>query len=263
MIHGFCVDHRLLLGLDPAFAVKGIWRRVYIDLPGMGRSAAGPEIDSADVVAESVVAFIRENFGNERFAVLGNSFGGMVARHIVAEFGDQVLGLALLSPVAVADPAQRVVPPQTVLQSDPDFLASLDPRDAADYAEMAVVQSAKGWERFREAVLPGLRVFDPAAIERISSRYSLREEPEDRSAKFDEPTLIITGRQDHIVGYQDQIALSRHYRRSSIAVLDQAGHNAHLDQPELVNGLVSEWLDRLENQNPSLRASDRKAVGLS
>jgi pimeloyl-ACP methyl ester carboxylesterase len=211
MIHGFCVDHHLLLGLDPLFAVQGQWRRVYIDLPGMGKSTAGPGIKSAEAVADAVVSFALKTFGNERFAVLGNSFGGMIARHVVAEFGDQVLGLALLCPVAVAEHARRVLPPQTVLQTDPNLLASLDPEDATDYEEMAVVQSPENWARFRESVLPGLRTFDQTAIDRISGNYSLRVEPEDRSPKFIGPTVIVTGRQDHIVGFHDQIALSEHY----------------------------------------------------
>lgn len=247
IIHGFCVDHHLLLGLDPVFAVQGQWRRVYIDLPGMGRSAAGPEIDSADAVAEAVVSFARKAFGKERFAVLGSSFGGMIARHLVAEFGDQVLGLALLCPVAVAEQRARVVPAQTVLQKDPILLSSLDSEDGADYEAMAVVQSPENWARFRDSVLPGLRAFDQSAIDRITSNYSLGIEPEHRSPKFLGPTVIITGRQDHVVGFHDQIALSDHYLRSTVAVLDRAGHNAHLDQPGLTGDLLDEWLLRLEN----------------
>lgn len=247
MIHGFCVDHHLLLGLDSVFAGQGQWRRVYVDLPGMGKSPAGPEIDSPDAVAEAVVSFARTAFANEKFAVLGNSFGGMIARHVVAEFGDQVLGLALLCPVAVAAHGSRTVPVQTVLQQDRSLLASLDSEDAADYEEMAVVQSTENWVRFRESVLPGLRAFDRAAIQRISSSYALNSEPENRSPKFQRPTVIITGRQDHVVGYQDQIALSDHYVQATIAVLDRAGHNAHLDQPGLTSALLGEWVVRMED----------------
>lgn len=258
MIHGFCVDHRLLLELDPVFAAKGTWRRIYIDLPGMGETSAGPEINGADAVAKAVVSFARTMFGSERFAVVGNSFGGMIARHVVAEFGDQILGLALLCPVAVADHARRVVPPRTVLQADPDLLASLDAVDAADYAEVAVVQSAPGWDRFRESVLPGLRAFDPAAIERISGNYSLSVEPEDRSPEFGGPTVIITGRQDHVVGFQDQIDLLGHYPRATLAVLDEAGHNAHLDQPEHTALLLDEWLARMDSRTHGLRTHSRE-----
>lgn len=247
MIHGFCVDHRLLLGLDPVFAVRGQWRRVYIDLPGMGMSAAGPEIDSADAVAETVVAFARRTLGNEKFAVLGNSFGGMIARHIADEFGDQVLGIALLCPVAVAESGSRTLPSQTVLRRDSNLLESLDPEDRKDYEAMAVVQSSENWALFRDSVLPGLRAFDQAAIERISGSYALSVEPEGRSSKFQGPAVFIMGRQDHVVGFQDQMAISGHYLQSTIAVLDSAGHNAHLDQQGVVGALLEEWLVRVES----------------
>ena len=250
MIHGFCVDHRLLLGLDPVFAARGGWRRVYIDLPGMGRSVAGPGIRSSDDVADAVASFARKTFGNERFAILGNSFGGMIARRLAAEFGDQVLGLALLCPVAAAEHGRRVLPPQTVLRTDPSLLATLDPEDAKAYANMAVVQSPDNWALFRDAVLPGLRSFDRSAIGRIAGRYELAREPEDRSGKFPAPTLIIAARQDHVVGFEDQIALAKHYPRATVSVLEGAGHNAHLDQPELTHDLLEGWLKQMESPLP-------------
>jgi len=251
VIHGFCVDHRLLLGLDPVFAAQGQWRRVYIDLPGMGMSAAGPEIDSADAVAEAVVAFARKTFGSERFAVLGNSFGGMIARHVAAVFGDQVLGIALLCPVAVAEHGSRTLPSQTVLRKDPNLLESLDPEDRADYEAMAVVQSSESWSLFRDSVLPGLRTFDQDAIDRISGSYALSVEPEARSPKFQGPAVFIMGRQDHVVGFQDQTALSGHYLQSTLAVLDRAGHNAHLEQQGITGAMLEEWLVRMQDWKQS------------
>ncbi len=246
IIHGFCVDHHVLLGLDPALAANGEWRRVYLDLPGMGQSPAGPEIDSADAVADAVSSFVRETFGSEGFAVLGNSFGGMVARHLVAEFGEQVLGVPLICPVAVADRDARVLPAKAVLRSDPVLMATLSPEDSSDYEEMAVVQSPENWLRFRDAVLPGLRAFDQVATARISNNYALTTEPEARFETYQGPALIVTGRQDHVVGYEDQMDLAGSYPRATIAVLDQAGHNAHLDQPQLTAALLGEWLDRVE-----------------
>lgn len=246
IIHGFCVDHHLMFALDSTLAASGKWKRVYIDLPGMGQSVAGPEIDSADAVAEAVVAFAREKFGNERFAVIGNSFGGMIARHVVAEFGTQVLGVALLCPAVVGDRNARTLPPKTVLQGDQSLLESLDAEDRADYEEMAVVQSRENWNAFRDFVLPGLRAFDSTAIERISGSYALSVEPEERMPEFEGPALFIMGRQDHVVGFQDQLGLAEHYLQSSVTVLDRAGHNAHLDQPRITSVLFEEWLLRME-----------------
>ena len=139
------------------------------------------------------------------------------------------------------------MPARTVLQTNPTLLATLDPVDAADYEAMAVVQSPENWFRFRDAALPGLRAFDQEAVERISNNYALRAEPEDRFASFQGPTLILAGRQDHVVGFEDQTALAGSYVQATTAVLDQAGHNVHLDQPELTAALLGEWLERVED----------------
>ncbi|WGW13041.1 alpha/beta hydrolase [Saxibacter everestensis] len=246
MIHGFCVDHRLLLSLEPLFEPRTGWRRIYVDLPGMGHTVAGPEIDSADAVAASVVDFVRAEIGDQRFAVLGNSFGGLIARHVASVFGDQVAGLALLCPVVISDAAGRTVPPRSVVVEDADLLSGLDPDDAAEYADIAVIQSAENFERFRTWVLPGLRCRDRRATARIAGRYSLSRDPEASAPAFGGPVVFITGRRDHVVGYSDVERLLEHYPQAVSAVLEDAGHNAHLDQPERTETLLGDWLDRVE-----------------
>jgi len=247
LVHGFCVDHRLLLALDGAIDAHGGWRRIYVDLPGMGRTEAGPEIDSSDAVADAVVTFVRQELGDEPFAVLGSSYGGMIARHLVAQLSDQVLGLALLAPLVEADPAGRDVPGQVVLREDAALLASLDPDDAREYADLAVEQTPAGWALFREHALPGLRSYRPEVIERLRARYALTAEPETYSTPFFRPTLLVAGRQDHVVGHRPATALmDRHYPHATAAVLDRAGHNVHLDQPALTAALLQDWLSRME-----------------
>src|SRR5690625_7862512 len=79
LLHGFGVDHRLLLPLDPALAAAGEWRRLYFDLPGHGRSPLGGAA-SAEDLADAVEAEIVARLGTEPFAIIGNSFGGKIGR---------------------------------------------------------------------------------------------------------------------------------------------------------------------------------------
>lgn len=42
MLHGYSPDHRLMAGcMEPIFNKKSNYKRVYIDLPGMGKSYGG------------------------------------------------------------------------------------------------------------------------------------------------------------------------------------------------------------------------------
>jgi pimeloyl-ACP methyl ester carboxylesterase len=243
LVHGFGVDHRLLTPLDASIAAAGGWRRVYVDLPGMGRSADVP-VGGTDEVLAAVEAVVAEEIGTEPFAVLGQSYGGALARALAARFPAQVAGLGLLCPVVSE---VRDLPPQRVTRPDPVLMASLDPADRAEFADTAVVQSPETWALFRDHVLPGIRAANPATLARIRARYPLPLTPE-QGAAYPGPTLLITARHDHAVGYRDAFALLDHYPRATAVVLDEAGHNAHLEQPALVDALVREWLDRVASE---------------
>ncbi len=54
------------------------------------------------------------------------------------------------------------------------------------------------------------------------------------------------GRQDQVAGYRDAWRILENYPRASFAVLDWAGHNAHIEQSQLFNALPGEWLDRVQ-----------------
>ena len=244
LVHGFGVDHRLLLPLDPAIEASGAWRRIYIDLPGHGGSPAR-QVSSAEDVVTAVEAEIRVRVGGEPFAILGNSFGGMIARRVAHDFREQVLGLATIAAVFVATQDERDVPAPVVLRQDAAVLEGLG--EAADaYAELAVVHTVGNARAFVEHVHPGLVAADQDAVERISQDYALAREPEDASpAPFVQPTLFVTGRQDQVVGYRDAWARLEHYPRAAFVVLDGAGHNVQIDQPDLTSALVADWLGRV------------------
>ena len=248
LLHGAGVDHRILTSLEEVFrrdpALEPRWERLYLDLPGSGCTPAPSAVDGSSAVVDEVLAWIDEELGDRPFALVGNSWGGLLARSVTAQRSEQVLGLCLLAPVAVADHAARTLPPRTVLATDQALLDGLDPRDREDYEEMAVVQSAADWKRFRDHVLPGLRASDDAVTARIAQRYELRQSPEGGTS-YAGPTLIVTGRQDHVVGYADTYALLPHYPRATFVTLDATGHNVHLEQPAVVGALFADWLDRL------------------
>ena len=242
VIHGFGVDHRIMLPLEDALDESG-WQRIYIDLPWAGGNA-DVNVVSTNHVAQGALDDIREYLGDRSFAVIGNSFGGMIARHIAHELRDQVLGLATLAGVFEPVHQERSLPRRQVVQEDPSVLA-LAGQARDNYEEMAVVQSEATLEAFTRYALPGLRGANQAILERVAAEYALPFEPEiAHPAPFEAPSLHLFGRQDHVTGYEDGWKLRDHYVRGTYAVLDAAGHNAHLERPDLTAALVKDWLVR-------------------
>jgi len=246
-LHGWTPDHHLMLGcLEPIFTARPGYRRLYPDLPGMGKSPAPPSIASTDDVLAAVASFVATTIGDEPFLLVGESYGGYLARGLTRLLGDQVRGLALVCPIGVnVEHATRNVPPRQVLRPSPELLAGLDPEEAADFAEIAVVQTQETLRRFMAEIVVGLRAADPVAMARIRENWVLSTDPESGDP-YSRPALIVTGRQDDAVGYVDQWALLPHYPRATFAVLDVAGHNLQFEQPALFEALMSDWLDRVQ-----------------
>ncbi|WP_034271875.1 alpha/beta fold hydrolase [Actinospica robiniae] len=244
-LHGWKPDHRLMLGcLEPVFAARPGYRRLYPDLPGMGASFAPASVNGSDDLLRAVEEFIEREIGAEPFLLVGESYGGYLARALARRRAEQVLGLALICPIGTAlEQAERNVPALEVLRPDAEVLAGLEPHVAKEYAEVAVVQSPETARRFVDEVLSGLDAADTVAMARIRANWQLSEDPEG-GAPYTRPALILTGRQDESVGYLDQLALLPHYPRASFAVLDVAGHNLQIEQPQLFDALMLEWLDR-------------------
>lgn len=244
-LHGWTPDHRLMTGfLEPVFTNRPGYRRLYPDLPGMGRSPAGESIASTDDMLAAVERFVDAEIGAEPFLLVGESYGGYLSRALACARPRQALGLALVCPVgAVLERAKRTVPPHTVVKPDPGFVAGLTGPDL-DYVDMAVVQDAETLRRFRTEIAPGLALADAEAMDRVYRNWELSRAPEALGG-FDGPTVIVTGRQDSSTGYADVYRLLEHYPRATFAILDAAGHNLQIEQPRLLESLLTEWLDRV------------------
>jgi pimeloyl-ACP methyl ester carboxylesterase len=155
--------------------------------------------------------------------------------------------LLLIAPVIEPEMADRDLPALTVLARDEAFMATLSPEQAAQFTPIAVVQDRYNWERFATEVWPGLQLADSALFQRVKEKYRFSFPLE--SAPFAEPTLLVMGRQDNLVGYRDQWRILEHYPRASFVVLDRAGHNLQTEQAQLFTALVSEWLDRVAERS--------------
>lgn len=248
-IHGWMPDHRLMRGcLEPLFAHRPGYRRLYPDLPGMGQSSAHG-CDSADDLLAAVEEFIDSHIGSDRFLLIGESYGGYLARALVRSRAAQVAGLALIAPVAEPRPQHRTLPELEVLREEPGTLDGLNPRLRESFTSLAVVHTPQVLQRFLDEIQPGLDAADQAALARIGQQWLLSDDPDAPGLDpYLGPSLTLVGRQDIAVGYQDQWRLLDHYPHMSLAALDVAGHNLQLEQPDLFEALMGEWLDRVAAQ---------------
>ncbi len=249
LLHGFGCDHRLMKGcMEPVFKRHAGYKRFYIDLPGMGLSRGHFPTASADTVLDILVSFLQEIVPGD-FLLAGQSYGGYLARGILSRLRERINGLLLICPVAIADHGLRTLPQRDTSVWDEKFLDTLTEAERTDFCVHAVVADKRAYERYKEEIVPGLQTADKACLVALKRRYAFSFDVDAavHTMPYTKPTLILAGRQDTCVGYEDQWRLVADYPRATFSVLDTAGHNLHLDQPKPFDALVEDWLWRTES----------------
>lgn len=247
MLHGWGVDHHLMTGCMELIFQDQVqqYKRIYIDLPGMGKSKASDTIRSSDDVLELILAFIDQVIPNQKFILVGESYGGYLARFLVHRKRDSILGLLLICPLVYPGYRRGEVPEKEVLERDMFLLNELEEQERSFFEYITIVQNRSVWNRFRSSIYDALvESKDNYFLNHILDG-SFTYDIDDVEEPFDKPSLILVGRQDTEVGYKDQFKLLENYPRASYVVLDKAGHNLQIEQEELFIYHVLEWLQRI------------------
>jgi pimeloyl-ACP methyl ester carboxylesterase len=233
-LHGAGVDHREIEAAVEAIVPGTGYRRIYPDLPGMGRSSADGLTGNNDVVA--LLGDLIDHLAGEEALLLGHSYGAYLARGVGAGRPELVRGLALVCPVAEGS---ADVPDPHVVRQDADAYDELEPAQRNGFDEYFVVRTAATARRYRDHVVPGTTLVDEAALGRIFADWKI-----EIGAPFAKPTLIAAGRRDSIAGYAEATDLVGRYPRATLAVIEDAGHALMHERPDLLTAFVADWLDR-------------------
>ena len=264
MLHGMGCNRALMEGcMEPVFAqpersgqdARGEtgshrgWQRLYVDLPGMGESNAPLARADTDSVVAALSSFVRSVVGDRPFAIAGQSYGGYLARALAATFADQVAGLLLLCPlVDPSSPQAAGGAPEPFRSIDQAYIETL-PQDQRDsFMRNAVVADARTHQRFLKELAPGFAQANLPFVEALQGHLPYGPQLQELvgSTKLGCPALVVTGRQDRLVGYRCALGLLDGLTRATFAVLDTAGHNLQIERPEPFWALVQDWLGRIE-----------------
>ena len=253
-------DHRYLLPEMDQLAES--CRVVYYDQRGRGRSWTG-EVPDVTVASEiDDLDRVRAASGPGPVAVVGHSWGGLLAMEYAvrrpaglsrlvlmntapASHGD---ALVLRDELARRKTAEQLARMQA-LAADPGFLAG-DPVPEAEYYRIHYGLTLRRQDHL-DAVVGRLRVaFTPAGI--LAAR-AIEQELYDQTwsrdgydlipalERVETPTLIIHGEHDFVpVGLVERIADAM--PRAELVVFEDCGHFAYLEQPERTVATISAFV---------------------
>src|SRR5215212_8875820 len=189
VLHGAGVDHREAEAcFEPALGGVAALRRVYPDLPGMGRTLAPETLRSADDVLDTLLGFADDVTGGAGYLLVGHSAGAYFAQAMAARHPEQIAGLALVCPLL---PGLRDVPEHRIVAGPGDL-------GDEDFRSYFVIQTPEMLERYERYVAPAAGLVDEAALERIGERWALTP---DHAQAYAGSTVVVAGRLDSTVGY--------------------------------------------------------------
>ncbi len=259
LVHGFgaSTDHwrKNIQGLQADFQV---WA---IDLLGFGRSAKPDWQYSGDLWQAQLHDFIAEVIGRP-VVLAGNSLGGYAALCVAANHPELTAGLVLLNSAGpFSTPAQTPPRPSNpiakaiqslMLQPLPSWLLFQYVRQPATIRR-TLQQVYLDKTAITDQLIEDIRrpALDPGAPKVFASVFKSRqgENVDVLLQKLSCPLLMLWGEGDPWMNCRQKGAQFREHYPTLTEHYLQAGHCPHDEVPDQVNGLLRDWVRRLNRQN--------------
>lgn len=226
---------------ETSIQLKG-FKRIYIDMPGMGQSPKHNLSNNSNTMLDLIVQLIRSIISTHPFIIMGYSYGGYIARGIAKKLSKQVIGEILICPVVIPDQTQRTIAPITNREIDGTFLSSLNESKANSLLNNMVIINNRTYHRieadfFRARALGNTQFLQ----ELFKYGYASSFIDEDTSI-HNHKTLVFLGYQDNVVGYTDMIQKLEYYPKATVNLLTNASHSFFLEQPTQFEYILNSWL---------------------
>lgn len=237
-LHGFPLDRAMWVPQLDGLSASA--RVIAPDLPGFGNSTSGGGAFTIESAANTIAEFLGAIGITEKIVLGGLSMGGYIALAFARRHGERLRGLIL------AD-----------TKAEPD-----DDTAKANRAKTITLAQEKGAGGVIESMIP--KLLGPATLEirpavveevkRIGSRQSteaivraveaLRDRPDavPGLANISVPTLVLVGDQDAITPLAVAEKLAGGIPGAKLVVVPTAGHMSNLENPDVFNSAVAEFL---------------------
>ena len=252
MIHGNWCDHNLMKGCMERIFKKEEnsnlenFRRIYLDLPGMGNTMLKEDISTTDELFDILKEAVDELITEETYYIASESYGSYLARALLKNDFDRVGGIMMICPLVVPEFEKRNLPVQRIIERDMKLYSSLSENDKNVCDTFLTIQTEKVWKRYLEEVKSKVRKCNIPLLKKIKREgYPFTDDIDSLDQPFEKPALILLGMQDHDVGFKDSIKLIDNFRRADFLILDGAGHMLQIEAEDEFNHHTERWLRKL------------------
>jgi len=239
LIHGAQGDQSMFAGIAPAFANQ--FRVLTFDQRGSGLSEK-PDMEFSMALLADDTAALMEHVGFASAHIIGVSMGGMIAQEFALRHPHKVRSLVLGCTTPGGPKAVRIGGEAltTAYSTEP-----LSPEERG--RALAEAAFTKGYIAQHPEIIPAMiearrqRPLDPVALShRMKAAYA--HDAYDRLPHIACPTLVITGKDDVLISWENSRILAERIPGAKLVLLEHAGHVFWLEQPEQSRAAILAFL---------------------
>lgn len=241
------------------------FRVLYIDQRGCGRSVF-EGADSAYGMRHTVddIDRIRTAIGVQKVAIIGHSFGGIVAAEYAHRFPDHVTRVVFVDTTPYVERAltQQIAFVDQIaakaFAGNADEIHSLATRSGSAVARLRQIYALAGRKALQQRMhyassdkQAEMEALDDAsqmmgcnpshAVAVLESEGYLSDTPPGIAMPLDIPALLIAGKESHVIGRENLEAAAKVWRAELLSV-GAAGHFVYFEQPLAFAEIVTAWL---------------------
>ena len=242
LIHGFPLSSNLWVPqLDD---LENYMRVIAPDLRGHGNSdnVAGPY--SVQQLADDCADLLGHLNVPTPFVVCGLSMGGYVALEFYRRYPEHVAGFILTATRAGADSEEGKVNRDRMIETAVNHGVT-----AVNKAMLPNLFAPDNYEEDEELVTYVREMMDKTSVEgMVGALAAMRDRPDSTPTleEIDVPVLIIHGEQDKLIPLSEAEAMVEAIPDAELVVLENSGHLPNLEEPDVFNEAVIEFLDMLD-----------------
>jgi pimeloyl-ACP methyl ester carboxylesterase len=234
LIHAFPLNSamwvRQIAGLAPRCRV------IAPDLRGFGETARGSGAASLDQHADDLAGLL-DHLSIARALVAGLSMGGYVSFALWRRHRARIAGLVLADTRAGADSDEG----RQAREQSARLAEQQGPAAIADQM-LPKLLAASAPTPLRDEVRQVIEANDRAGIAAAQRAMAARPDSTPLLAQIDVPTLVLVGAEDALIPPSEAQALHAGIAGSRLVEIPGAGHLSNLENPEVFNAAVEEFL---------------------
>ncbi len=211
------------------------------DLRGFGRTDATPAPYSVGLFAEDCANLLAYLGIDGPIVVGGLSMGGYIALEFYRRYPKRVAGLILAATRAGADSAEGKAGRDKAAET-----ARSQGAAATASGMLPKLLAPQNYDDQPDVVEFVQEMMESASVEGIvGALMAMKERPDSTPTlpEIEVPTLIIHGAKDQLIPLSEAEAMHQAISGAELVIVPDAGHLPNLEQPELFNDAVMDFLE--------------------